>query len=73
MKSKFLEKGFSGIILVTYIIILLCSIAIILAEKYKNMYLTVNSKSYLNSREKMNKMLIKFKNEISKNIFIILF
>ena len=33
--------------------------------KYKTMILTVNSKSYLNSREKMNKMLEKYKIEIS--------
>jgi len=69
MKLMFLVKGFSGILLITYIIILLCSNAIILAEKYKNMYLTLNSKSNLNSRERMNKMLIKFKNEISNNIY----
>ena len=65
MKSNFFEKGFSGNFLLMYIIIIMCSFTIIKTVKYKTMILTVNSKSYLNSREKMNKMLEKYKIEIS--------
>ncbi len=66
MKSKFLENRFSGRFLLTFVILVLCSCSIINALKYKTMILSVNTKSYLTSREKMNKMLEKYKNEISK-------
>lgn len=66
MKSKFFENGSSGMFLFPFIIFVLCSCSIINAVKYKSMFLAVNSKTYLNTREKMNKMLEKYKNEISK-------
>jgi len=65
MKSKFFQNGISRILLLSYLIIMLSSCSIVQAVKYKTMILTVNSKSYLNSREKMNKILEKYKNEIS--------
>lgn len=65
MKSKFFQNGISRILLLSYLIIMLSSWSIVQAVKYKTMILTVNSKSYLNSREKMNKILEKYKNEIS--------
>lgn len=60
MKSKNSE-----IFLSAFVIITLCLCTIINAVKYKTMILSVNSKTDLNSREKTNKMLEKYKLEIS--------
>lgn len=66
MKFNIYKKYYSSDFVLTYLIVIICSCSVAQSLKYKSMSLSVNSKSYLNTIEKTNEMLEKYKSEISK-------
>ncbi len=73
MKSKYFENGISRFFIFLYILMILSTCTIIKGIQFKTMILNKNSKSYLSSREKMNKIVEKYKSEISKYFIQYLF